>query len=57
MDEDGNTVYDQSEDSEESEEPNEEVGELAKEEMSKLEGIFQAKGLKFRLIGRIGEGT
>ncbi|CAO1602747.1 Cell division control protein 7 [Xanthoria calcicola] len=57
MDEDGNTVYDQSEDSEESEEPYQEVGELVKEEMSKLEGIFHAKGLKFRMIGRIGEGT
>lgn len=57
MDEDGNTVYDQSEDSEEFEEPYQEVSELAKEEMSKLEGIFHTKGLKFRMIDRIGEGT
>ncbi|KAL8768436.1 MAG: hypothetical protein Q9209_005342 [Squamulea sp. 1 TL-2023] len=57
MDEDGNTVCDHSEESEESDEPYEEISELAKEEMSKLEGIFRAKGLRFRMIDRIGEGT
>ena len=56
MDEDGNIAYDHSEESEESEEPFEEISELAREEMSKLENIFRAKGLRFRMIGRIGEG-
>ncbi|KAL8900107.1 MAG: hypothetical protein Q9192_001239 [Flavoplaca navasiana] len=57
VDEDGNTAYDHSEESEESEEPFEELSELAREELSKLENIFHAKGLRFRMIGRIGEGT
>lgn len=56
MDEDGNTAYDHSEESEVSEEPFEAISELAREEMSKLENIFHAKGLRFRMIGRIGEG-
>ena len=56
MDEDGNTVYDNSEDSDESEETQGEISELAREEISKLDSIFHAKGLKFRIIGRIGEG-
>ena len=55
-DENANTAYDHSEESEESEEPFEEISELAREEMSKLENIFHAKGLKFKMIGRIGEG-
>ncbi|KAL8840566.1 MAG: hypothetical protein Q9170_001252 [Blastenia crenularia] len=55
--ENGNSIYEDSEQSEESEEAYEEVSEMAKEEMSKLERIFQRKGLKFRLIDRIGEGT
>ncbi|KAI4127623.1 MAG: hypothetical protein LQ338_003118 [Usnochroma carphineum] len=54
--EDGNEVY---EDSEDSEEPGEyeENSELARDEMSKFERIFRRKGLKFRMIDRIGEGT
>lgn len=53
--EDGNEVY---EDSEDSEEPGEyeENSELARDEMSKFERIFRRKGLKFRMIDRIGEG-
>ncbi|KAL8930298.1 MAG: hypothetical protein Q9172_000006 [Xanthocarpia lactea] len=57
VDEDGNTVYDDSEDSDESDETQGEISELAREEISKLDSIFHAKGLKFRIIGRIGEGT
>ncbi|KAL9000824.1 MAG: hypothetical protein Q9169_000578 [Polycauliona sp. 2 TL-2023] len=57
IDENANTAYDHSEESEESDEPFEEISEQAREELSKLEGIFHAKGLKFRMIGRIGEGT
>ncbi|KAL8735594.1 MAG: hypothetical protein Q9166_000763 [cf. Caloplaca sp. 2 TL-2023] len=57
VDEDRDAVDDQPEESEDSEEPFEEISELAREEMSKLESIFHAKGLKFRMIDRIGEGT
>ncbi|KAL8701917.1 MAG: hypothetical protein Q9224_000271 [Gallowayella concinna] len=57
VDEDGNVVYEHSDESEDSEEPFEEISELAREEMSKLEDIFHAKGLRFRMIDRIGEGT
>lgn len=55
--EDGNNVYEDTEDSADSEEVYGEISELAREEMSKLEKIFQKKGLKFRMIDRIGEGT
>ncbi|KAL8706215.1 MAG: hypothetical protein Q9201_000721 [Fulgogasparrea decipioides] len=50
-------VYEGTEVSEESQEEYVEVNEAVKEEMTKLENIFQAKGLKFRVIDRIGEGT
>ncbi|KAL8695370.1 MAG: hypothetical protein Q9218_000129 [Villophora microphyllina] len=55
--EDDNVVYEDSEDSEDSEEDYAQVSETVREEMSKLERTFQAKGLKFRMIDRIGEGT
>ncbi|KAL8737702.1 MAG: hypothetical protein Q9181_001420 [Wetmoreana brouardii] len=50
-------IYEGTEVSEESQEEHVEVNEAVKEEMTKLENIFQAKGLKFRMIDRIGEGT
>lgn len=52
----GNLVHEYSEDSEDSEEPYEGISEQAREEMTKLESIFHAKGLRFRMIDRIGEG-
>ncbi|KAL8951117.1 MAG: hypothetical protein Q9222_002889 [Ikaeria aurantiellina] len=57
VDENGNHVYEDSECSEDSDEAYNEISEAAKEEMTKLETIFQRKGLKFKMIDRIGEGT
>ncbi len=54
---DGNDAYEDSDDSAESEESCGEVSEVVREEMCKLEKVFQKKGLKFRMIDRIGEGT
>ncbi|KAL8943260.1 MAG: hypothetical protein Q9216_001171 [Gyalolechia sp. 2 TL-2023] len=53
----GDTDYarEGSEQSEESEENYGKISEMAKEEMAKIERIFQKKGLKFRMIDRIGE--
>ncbi|KAI4097076.1 MAG: hypothetical protein LQ344_000485 [Seirophora lacunosa] len=53
----GDGLYEDAAESEESEEGYVEVSDTAREEMTKLEKIFQRKGLKFRMIGRIGEGT
>lgn len=49
-------IYKDSENSEDSDDEYGEISEMAREEMSKLERIFQKKGLKFRMIDRIGEG-
>ncbi|KAL8972410.1 MAG: hypothetical protein Q9183_000571 [Haloplaca sp. 2 TL-2023] len=56
---DGGVAYEDadSRSSEDSEEECLEVNDTVREEMSKLEHIFQGKGLKFRMIDRIGEGT
>ncbi|KAL8711050.1 MAG: hypothetical protein Q9220_004431 [cf. Caloplaca sp. 1 TL-2023] len=56
-DEHGHGIYEDSECSEESHNAFVEISEAAKEEMTKLESIFHRKGLKFRMIDRIGEGT
>ncbi|KAI4290379.1 MAG: hypothetical protein L6R35_000343 [Caloplaca aegaea] len=53
----GDNIYEDAEESDESEEGYVEVSDTVREEMSKLEKIFQKKGLKFRMIDRIGEGT
>lgn len=55
---DGNIAYEDSDNrsTEDSDEDYPEVNETVREEMSKLEQIFQGKGLKFRMIDRIGEG-
>ncbi|KAL8650743.1 MAG: hypothetical protein Q9210_003644 [Variospora velana] len=53
----GDNLYEDAEESEESEGGYVEVSDTVREEMSKLEKIFQKKGLKFRMIDRIGEGT
>ena len=55
---DGGVAYEDadSRSSEDSEEECLEVNDTVREEMSKLEHIFQDKGLKFRMIDRIGEG-
>ncbi|KAL9586123.1 MAG: hypothetical protein Q9212_001104 [Teloschistes hypoglaucus] len=55
--EDDDVVYEDSEESEDSEEDDAQVSETVREDMAKLERTFQAKGLKFRMIDRIGEGT
>ncbi|KAI4260918.1 MAG: hypothetical protein LQ352_000073 [Teloschistes flavicans] len=57
VEEDDNIVYEDSEDSEDSAEDYAQVSETVREDMTKLEKTFQAKGLKFRMIDRIGEGT
>lgn len=56
VEEDDNIVYEDSEDSEDSAEDYAQVSETVREDMTKLEKTFQAKGLKFRMIDRIGEG-
>ncbi|KAL9602937.1 MAG: hypothetical protein Q9219_001462 [cf. Caloplaca sp. 3 TL-2023] len=55
--EDGQNFYQDSEDSDESDEEYGEINEMVREEMSKLERVFQKKGLRFRMLDRIGEGT
>lgn len=54
--EDTNYIHEDSEQTEESEEDYGGISEMAKEDMAKIERIFQKKGLKFRMIDRIGEG-
>ena len=49
-------VHEDSENSEESDREYGEISDAAREEMTKLERIFQKKGFKFRMIDRIGEG-
>ncbi|KAI4167168.1 MAG: hypothetical protein LQ343_007435 [Gyalolechia ehrenbergii] len=55
--EDTNYFHEYSEQTEESEDECGEISEMARKEMAKIERIFQKKGLKFRMIDRIGEGT
>ncbi|KAI4199516.1 MAG: hypothetical protein LQ350_004582 [Teloschistes chrysophthalmus] len=55
--EDDDVVYEDSEESEDSEEDDAQVSETVRDDMAKLERTFQAKGLNFRMINRIGEGT
>ncbi|KAL9005031.1 MAG: hypothetical protein Q9188_002180 [Gyalolechia gomerana] len=52
-----NYFHEDSEQTEESEDECGEISEMATKEMAKIERIFQKKGLKFRMIDRIGEGT
>lgn len=54
--EDTNYFHEYSEQTEESEDECGEISEMARKEMAKIERIFQKKGLKFRMIDRIGEG-
>lgn len=53
--------YDRSNDSEvadgSSDDQEEEIDQSVMEEMTNLENILYDQGLKFRFIGRIGEGT
>ncbi|KAI4109229.1 MAG: hypothetical protein L6R37_000660 [Teloschistes peruensis] len=55
--EDDDVVYENSEESDDSEEDDAQISETVRDDMAKLERTFQAKGLKFRMINRIGEGT
>lgn len=54
--EDDDVVYENSEESDDSEEDDAQISETVRDDMAKLERTFQAKGLKFRMINRIGEG-
>ncbi|KAL9590741.1 MAG: hypothetical protein Q9203_000463 [Teloschistes exilis] len=55
--EDDDVVYENSDESDDSEEDDAQISETVREDMVKLERTFHAKGLKFRMIDRIGEGT
>ena len=46
-----------SDESDSSEEQRKQIAVATKEEMRKLEAVIREKGLRYRLIDRIGEGT
>ena len=48
--------YESSDDSESAAEDPDQIDEAVREDMDQLEDIFHSKGLKFRMIDRIGEG-
>lgn len=58
FDTDGEDVSEESQRSEDESEENEiEVDESVREEMAKLEDVFEKRGLRYRMIDRIGEGN
>ena len=54
--EDDDELSEASDDSQDSSERRKLAAMIIKEDMSKLERIFREKGMKYRLIDRIGEG-
>ena len=54
--EDGGEVSDRSDETDDSSERRHQIAAMVKEDMIKLERIFHEKGMRYRLVDRIGEG-